>query len=97
MNAQLPLTFDKPRSRRTDPASSHRAEERVRASGAMRGQRKIAFELVKQYPGKSSKELAKLGTLDRYQLARRLSDLYHMKLVTRTENGSDDVRWWPVG
>lgn len=97
MSAQLPFTFSKPRSRRNDPASSHRAEERVRTTGAMRGQRKIAFGLVKQYPGKSSKELARLGSLDRYQLARRLPELLEMKMITRTENGSEDVRWWPVG
>lgn len=96
MSQQFSLSFDRPRSRRTDPKSSSRAEDSMRRSGALRGQRAIALQLVKDFPGRTSLELAKMGTLDRYQLARRLSDLFHMKLVTRVESGAEDVRWWAV-
>jgi predicted HTH transcriptional regulator len=91
---QPSFQFDVPRSRRTDPESSRRAEDQLRRSGVLRGQQKIALELVKAHPGKTSKQLARLGTLDRYQLARRLPELLEMKLVTRTETGNLDCQWW---
>lgn len=91
---QQPLSFEPQRSRNTDPLSSHRAERQMRSSGAMRGQRLIALELVKQFPGKTSKQLAEVGTLDRYQLARRLPELRAMKLIRGVEIGSEDVRWY---
>lgn len=91
---QTAFNFESPRSRRNDPPSSRRAEDRIRRSGVMRGQALIALELVKKFPGRSSKELAGLGTLDRYQLARRLSDLLHSGFVRREESGTEDCRWW---
>lgn len=62
----------------------------------MRGQALIALELVKQFPGRSSKELADLGTLDRFQLARRLPELKAMGKVKVSQNGSEDQKWWAV-
>lgn len=94
MSTQFNLDFDRPRSRVSDPLSSHRAEQRMRDSGGLRGQAKVALELVKQFPGRSSKELAELGTLDRYQIARRLSDLLHAKKVYRIEPEGEDCKWY---
>jgi DNA-binding MarR family transcriptional regulator len=68
----------------------------MRKSGALKGQALIALDLVKQFPGRSSKELAKLGSLDRYQIARRLPELLEMKHVTRTQSDDKDCLWWPV-
>lgn len=56
----------------------------------------IAFELVKQFPGRTSKELAKLGTLDRYQIARRLPELAGMGKVRREEIGNQDCKWYAI-
>jgi hypothetical protein len=83
-------------SRKSDPLSSKRAAREIEKSGVLRGQRLIALNLVKQYPGRSSKELADLGTLDRYQLARRLPELALEKLIKRTEHQAEDCRWWPI-
>lgn len=74
-------------SRKTDPLSSKRAAKEIERTGTLKGQRLIALELVKQFPGRSSKELSKLGTLDRYQLARRLPELEVMKHVRVTQTG----------
>ena len=68
----------------------------MQASGAMRGQRLLTLELVKKFPGRSSKELATLGTLDRYQLARRLPDLVELGHVRVTQSGNEDQKWWAV-
>jgi hypothetical protein len=93
---QPSFNFGVPRSRRDDPLSSKRAAEHMDRSGTLRGQRKLALDLVKQFPGRSSKELAGLGTLDRYQLARRLPELVEMKYVRVTQRQSEDQRWWAV-
>ena len=68
----------------------------MRRSGALKGQRLIALDLVKQFPGRSSKELAKLGTLDRYQLARRLPELVELGHVKVSQTGKEDQKWWAV-
>jgi hypothetical protein len=94
MSTQFTFDFPKPRSRRKDPASSKRAEDQMRKSGTLRGQALIAFDLVKQFPGRTSKELAGLGTLDRYQLAKRLPELREMGHVRSTQFGKEDQRWW---
>ena len=93
---QTSFNFTAPRSRRGDPPSSRRAEDQTRRSGALKGQRLIALELVKQFPGRSSKELANLGTLDRYQLARRLPELVELGHVRVTQFQSEDQKWWAV-
>jgi DNA-binding MarR family transcriptional regulator len=93
---QASLNFEAPRSRHKDPASSRRAEDQMRRSGALKGQRLIALDLVKQFPGRSSKVLAGLGTLDRYQLARRLPELVAMGYVKVTQHEAEDQKWWPV-
>jgi hypothetical protein len=90
-----PEEYLPPRSRTKDPESSKRAEAEVKRSGAMSGGRKLALDLVTQYPGRSSKQLAELGQADRHMIARRLADLRHMKLVHTTQNGRDDMQWWP--
>ena len=68
----------------------------MRRSGALKGQRLIALDLVKQFPGRSSKELARLGTLDRYQLARRLPELVELGYVKVTQTGKEDQKWWAL-
>lgn len=55
----------------------------------------MTLELVTQYPGKTSKELAGLGTLDRYVLAKRLADLRKIHRVYSSQIGNEDLRWWP--
>ena len=85
-----------PRSRTKDPLSSKRAEADAKHSGVMRGQRVIALSMVEANPGETSKRLGEIGPLDRYQLARRLPELLKMKLVRTTQNGSEDLRWFPV-
>jgi len=91
---QPSFNFGAPRSRRSDPASSRRAAGQLQKSGAADSQRQICFELVKQYPGRSSKELAELGTLDRYQVARSLPELEKLNLIRSDEHGKDDLRWY---
>jgi hypothetical protein len=90
-----------PRSASGDPVSSERAENKARESGLIKGQALIVLELVKRFSGRTSKELARaveinqLGSLDRYQIARRLPELESAKLIRRTDEDTES-RWWPV-
>jgi predicted HTH transcriptional regulator len=68
-------------SRRDDPVSSHLAEREINRSGSRKTQQIIIYELVKMYPGSTSRELTQWCDLDRYQIARRLADLKNMGLV----------------
>jgi hypothetical protein len=74
----------------------------MNATGKRGEQCRAALALVVAHPGKTSMELAALGTLDRYQLARRLPDL---REIGRVRNGEDRVctasgrlasTWWPA-
>ena len=51
---------------------------------------KQVLELVKKYYRGTSKELADLRTLDRYQLARRLPELLEMHFVRSEKVGNSD-------
>ena len=91
------LNFEAPRSRRTDPPSSHRAAEDLQKSGGAESQRMLCLELVKKYPGRSSKQLSQLSGKDRHMIAKRLPELRDkFQLVRVTQDGKEDQRWWPV-
>lgn len=67
----------------------------MRSSGAMGRQAKVALEMIKANPGKSTKELGEIGPLDRYQVARRCPELREAKLVWRLEQDEGDCLWYP--
>lgn len=69
------LLADLPRSRRSDPETSHEAAEQVRRSGELGRQQRAVLEAVKAHPGKTAVELARLAGLDRYAVSRRLPEL----------------------
>ena len=92
-----PLAASQPAARRTDPASSHDAAERVRKTGAASRQRERVIDLVYMHPGKTSKELAELcQDLDRYQIARRLPEAEKAGEVKRKAAGRNECRWYPA-
>jgi len=77
------LLSDSPIARKTDPVSSHEAAAEVTASGARATQQAEVLRGVKEYPGRTSKELAHLIGCDRYLVARRLPELARKGLVQR--------------
>lgn len=62
-------------ARRTDAPSSLAAAQKMDESGKRDTNRGLAYQAVILYPGRTSKELAALGGLDRHEMARRLADL----------------------
>ncbi len=100
-NYGMPL-FDQDRmARHDDPPSSRAAADHVVESGAAGRQAEDAVALVRQYPGRTSAELAELSnldrfhSLDRYQLARRLPELYRAGLVSRETLPNKQIHWFP--
>lgn len=68
MQLEMPLT-DTPRSRRTDPVTSHLAAERIKTSGQLGRQQRVVLELIERHPGCTSAELAMHHALDRGESA----------------------------
>jgi len=83
-------------SRRSDPPSSKRAAREVMESGTVKNHEDIIIDLLRMYPGRTTKQLAELGPLDRVQIARRMKKLEEKNLVKRTCEGSGDCKWWKV-
>lgn len=98
---------DVPRSRNTDPKSSHLAADRIKATGALGKQQREVLELVRKFPGQTSAELAsiKAALLGepwekwRPMFGRRLAELraWIEPGATRTCNvtGNSAQTWFP--
>lgn len=101
--ATVAAALEQPVARRTDPETSHQAARAITQSGKREGQLLAVIALVRQYPGKTSLELARCGhTLDRYQLARRLPELEKAGKVRKGSPKKCGVSeqqahtWWPA-
>lgn len=94
MNTALPL-FDQ-LARRSDPPSSKAAARKMVESGSVATHEAIILDLLRQYPGRTSKQLAAVGPLDRVAVARRLKKMEEKKLIRRTQQGRDECQWWVV-
>lgn len=103
------LLADLPRSRATDPDTSHYAAEKVRQTGELGRQQLAVLEAVKRWPGRTSAELGKLiaenahedATRWRYTVARRLPELApvhvrRMKPRACEATGNPATTWWPT-
>lgn len=98
---QQALFTDTPRARRRDPETSHLAAERIKASGALGHQQAAVLAAVREWPGMTAVELAKLAKMDRYAVSRRTAELAGVKIRkgqarTCTVNGTPMVTWWPA-
>jgi DNA-binding MarR family transcriptional regulator len=74
-----------PRARRTDPVASHLAADTAERTGTISKQAAIVLAAVVEFPGLTSKQLATVCELDRYQIARRLPEMEQCGLVRREE------------
>ena len=96
------LDLFRPVSRKTDPSSSRSAEAEINRTGSRRAQQEKIFEHVRRWPGHTSLEMSRYLNLDRYQIARRLSDLKNAGLVYQGDvkkcdiGGRDAVTWFPA-
>lgn len=73
-----------PVARNTDPITSHMAASEITVSGVRSDQCRQVLALVAMYPDKTSFELStRSRDLDRYQVARRISDLEHAGVVRK--------------
>jgi hypothetical protein len=95
------LMSDVPRSRRSDPETSHQAADEVRHSGVLGKQQRAVLEAVRAYPGKTAVELAHLAGLERYAVSRRLPELQptHVRRGPPRDcsiNGRPQSTWHPV-
>lgn len=108
--AQLSLLTDTPRSRRSDPETSHKAAARIKDIGALAQQQRLVLAWVREHPGLTSAELAQLmarrqdgdpalWTKYRPMTARRLGELVPVHLKRGPQRrclvtGSLSITWW---
>lgn len=104
------LLADLPRSRATDPNTSHQAADRIRRSGQLGRQQLQVLEAVRRWPGRTSAELGQLVAAElgqdptrwRYTVARRLPELAPVH-IRRSKprscevTGNPATTWHPVG
>lgn len=103
------LLADLPRSRASDPETSHQAADKVRRTGELGRQQLAVLEAVKRWPGRTSAELGKLVAEDRqedatrwrYTIARRLPELApvhvrRMKPRACEVTGNPAMTWFPA-
>lgn len=81
-----------PVSRRNDLISSHEAENEINQNNNRAVQQEILLKIVKDTPGLTSREMTLHCNLDRYQIARRLSDLKNGNLIYQ-----GDIRICSIG
>lgn len=99
---QQSLFADTPRARRSDPATSHIAAERMRESGALGKQTAAVLEAVRRWPGSTAVEIAQRAEIDRHAVSRRLPELAKLVQIRRgppracSVNGNPQTTWFPV-
>lgn len=87
-------------ARNSDPITSHLAAEENVVSGRNAAQQDLTAKAVERYPGLTSLELSKRSRIDRYTLARRLSECEESGTVKRgptkrcSVSGRTAVTWW---
>jgi hypothetical protein len=88
--------------RRTDPATSREAAERVTAIGSRADHIGRIVRAVRARPGRTSAELAQLTGLERHEAARRTADAEHQGSIHKgpprvcSVGGRSAVTWWPT-
>ena len=83
-----------PISRRSDPETSKEAAREMNESGRREGQALAVLALVRRWPRSTAPELASFsnGSLDRYQVSRRLADLEHVGKVIKRNSRKCSIR-----
>lgn len=74
-----------PASATADPPTSHAAELEINQSGLRDRQALQVLEAVRQWPGRTSRELAAVSGLERHLVARRLPELRDAGFVRQGE------------
>ncbi len=85
-------------ARNSDPISSVLAGEAIEASGEAHNQRLQVLSAVREFPGRTSKELANEAGLDRYMVARRLPEIFQVEkgALRKCKVGRFmSLTWWP--
>lgn len=104
------LLADTPRSRASDPDTSHEAADKLRRSGELGKRQRLVLEAVKRWPGRTSAELGKLIAEERqedvvvwrYRAGRRLSEVAIGGHIRRSKprqcaaTGNHAATWYPT-
>jgi hypothetical protein len=96
-------TVHTPAARSTDASSSHEAADEMTRSGKRAFQQSVVAQAVARHPGCTSMELSHRAKLERYMVARRLSECEEAQEVRRGPmklcpvSKRQALTWWPAG
>ena len=92
---QLALMVDGPRSRVSDPRTSHIAADRIKASGALASHQHAIRTALRSRPGMTYREIAEYTGMEPVAVGRRLKELEHTHVYADGERNGMRV-FWPV-
>lgn len=84
------------------PATSQLSLKAHAESGKLATNRQIVLNAIREWPGRTSAELASIIDMERHEVARRASELIEPGLVRQGErrkcktNGRAAFTWWAV-
>lgn len=80
---RLNVRIETPAARATDPETSHEAADHVTHNGTRAAQQARCVAAIREYPGRTMQELARLTGICRFELGRRVSECETAGLVRR--------------
>jgi DNA-binding IscR family transcriptional regulator len=92
--SQLTLSFDRPLSRRTDPATSHRAADR--SSEFRAKHRALIWNALLEHGPMTYREIAEITRLEPVAVNRRGKEMQDGGLVQIGPDTKDGMRLWRV-
>jgi hypothetical protein len=90
MTGLQPDLFDRINARHTDPASSAMADTAQKVNGKRQRNLDRVLALLAAHPDSTSRELAVLGSMERHEAGRRLSDAKRLGLAMHTARPRED-------
>ena len=89
-------------SRTNDPVTSKIAAEKMVKTEKVKRQREMCLDAVRQQPGRTAAEYAKILGIERHIPSRRLPDLRDKFVVNGfkrvcNETKNPSLTWWPAG
>jgi predicted ArsR family transcriptional regulator len=101
MTLQTDLFDNRVNARHTDPGSSAAADAEHKATGKRQRSLDRVLALLAAHPESTSRELAAVSGLCRYEVARRTADLKRLGLAAHSARPREDraggrpaVSWW---
>lgn len=89
-------------SRRTDPATSHKAAKEFVASGARESHQSLILDVIRETPGETFSEIVEVLGVEGSVVNKRLPEMCRKGMIRKgadracRTNGKEKATYWPV-